>query len=267
MKHEELVSLQSKVDELQAMLVFGKRALPFLEDTFAFVKNIIPIVEAMRASVDATSEKLPKASKQLDTVTHATEVASTEILNTLETMFGKLEGMTSRYQEQQAHTAHLAETMLVMDAVFDSIGPDAMGQEQLGRLRDVWNKHRTFLQSFWDGFPESLQGLQGNCTDIMMALQVQDITAQQIAAVNKLMQSVDGCLNKLMRHFSEVPADHPRDGYTHSHLTVQFDDAADYFGSRDRQKEADALVESAQLKGDIGHDNTHATTNETKEPS
>ena len=267
MKHEELVALQEKVDELQAVLLFGKRALPFLEDTFAFVKNIIPVVEAMRASVDATSEKLPKASKQLDTVTHATEIASTEILNTLETMFAKLEGMTSRYQEQQAHTAHLAETMLLMDTIFDSVGPDTMRQEQLGRLRDVWNTHRTFLQTFWEGFPESLRGLQGNCTDIMMALQVQDITAQQIAAVNKLMQSVDECLNKLMRHFSEVPGEHTAEGYNHSHLTVQFDEAADYFGSRDRQKEADALVEIAQMTGDAGQDSNDMTKNETKEPS
>lgn len=265
MKHEELVALQNKVDELQAVLLFGKRALPFLEDTFAFVKNIIPVVEAMRASVDATSEKLPKASKQLDTVTHATEIASTEILNTLEAMFGKLEGMMSRHREQHEQTAHLRETLHVIDEVLASVGPGTMNQEQLVRLRNVWSTHCAFLNAFGEGFPELLQGLQSDCTNIMMVLQVQDITAQQIAAVNTVMQSVDEGLNKLMKHFSQVPADRDPERYNHSHLAIQFDDAADYFGSRDRQKEADALVAVAHQAKNAEQNGDGATKRPTKE--
>ena len=260
MKHEELMTLQTKVEELQAVLLFGKRAIPFLEDTFAFVKNIIPVVEAMKSSVDATSEKLPRASKQLDTVTHATEIASTEILNTLETMFGKLEAMMSRFREQQEQTRQLAETLHLMDEAWDSMGADAAAQDRQRRLREAWNKHRTFLLTFGEGFPESLQGLQSDCTNIMMALQVQDITAQQIAAVNKMMQSVDEGLNKLMRHFAEVPADHDPQRYSHAHLDIQFDVEADYFGSKDRQKAADALVANAH-QGNSAQEDAMSKTN------
>ena len=51
---------------------------------------------------------------------------------------------------------------------------------------------------------QELESIQTDCTNIMIALQVQDITAQQIAAVNKLMQSVDEGLNRLLKHFSQV---------------------------------------------------------------
>ena len=50
---------------------------------------------------------------------------------------------------------------------------------------------------------QELESIQADCTNIMIALQVQDITAQQIAAVNKLMQSVDEGLNRLLKHFSK----------------------------------------------------------------
>ena len=264
MKHEELVALQNKVEELQAVLLFGKRALPFLEDTFTFVKNIIPVVEAMKASVDATSDKLPRASKQLDTVTHATEMASTEILDTLETMFGKLEGMMARHSEQQRQTAHLVETLNAIDTAFDELSTGTVDQEYVRRLRDMWSKHRLFLQTLGNGYPETLQGLQNDCTSIMMALQVQDITAQQIAAVNRMMQSVDEGLNRLMKHFAEVPADHDPQKYSHAHLAVQFDVAADYFGSADRQRTADALIADVQQASVSPHDDSSLTKTENE---
>jgi chemotaxis regulatin CheY-phosphate phosphatase CheZ len=113
-------------------------------------------------------------------------------------------------------------------------------------VRQALGNHRAALLLPEDNSTDALRGLQGHCTDIMMALQVQDITAQQIASVNKLMQSVDESLNKLMKHFSEVPARAATEGFNHSYLDIPFDDAADFFGSQDRQKAADALVESVQ---------------------
>jgi chemotaxis regulatin CheY-phosphate phosphatase CheZ len=252
MKREELDTLQKKVDELRAVLLFGKRALPFLEDIFEFVQQIIPVVEELKQSVDATSEKLPRASKQLDKVTHATELASTEILNTLETMFGKLEEMSARYREQQQRASRVAETMQRVNAAVDGLGANGAAPEVLGALREAWRNHCASLWTPEDGFPETLQGLQSDCTNIMIALQVQDITAQQIAAVNRLMQSVDEGLNKLMQHFSQVPSNANPSNYNHAHLDIQFDVAAEYVGVEDRQKAADALIESAQVAKDAG---------------
>jgi chemotaxis regulatin CheY-phosphate phosphatase CheZ len=253
MKREELGTIQKKVEELRAVFLFGKRALPFMEDIFAFVQEIIPVVDELKVSVDATSEKLPRASRQLDKVTHATEIASTEILNTLETMFSKIEAMMGLYDHFRSRTTELQGTAQGVESVLEQLIRDSLDEKSSGIVRTAWTRHMDALRSHstHDGFRESLQGLQSDCTNIMMALQVQDITAQQIAAVNKLMQSVDEGLNRLMKHFSEVPHQANPQNYNHSHLNIQFDVSAEYFGVEDRQKAADALIEGAHLGEDV----------------
>jgi chemotaxis regulatin CheY-phosphate phosphatase CheZ len=252
MQREELDTLQKKVDELRAVLLFGKRALPFLEDIFAFVQDIIPVVEELKLSVDATSEKLPRASKQLDKVTHATELASTEILNTLEAMFGKLEGLMTRHHEQQGRDKLVTGSIPIVSAALDALDTGSFSPEQVTRLREAWQHHTASLWCPQDAFPETIQGLQNDCTNIMIALQVQDITAQQIAGVNRLMQSVDEGLNRLMKHFSRVPANADPTRYNHAHLDIQFDDGAEFVGVEERQKAADELVESVRPGKDPG---------------
>jgi chemotaxis regulatin CheY-phosphate phosphatase CheZ len=93
-----------------------------------------------------------------------------------------------------------------------------------------------------------LESIQEDCTNIMIALQVQDITAQQIAAVNKLMQSVDEGLNRLLRHFTGVATEHQQERYLTERLDIVFDSTAEYTGGAARQRMADAVVESARRK-------------------
>lgn len=91
-----------------------------------------------------------------------------------------------------------------------------------------------------------LESIQGDCTNIMIALQVQDITAQQIAAVNKLMQSVDEGLTRLLRHFTDVATESGGEKYQAEHLNIVFDSSAEYAGGAERQRMADAVVESVR---------------------
>ena len=93
-----------------------------------------------------------------------------------------------------------------------------------------------------------LESIQGDCTNIMIALQVQDITAQQIAAVNKLMQSVDEGLTRLLRHFTDVATESEGVKYQAEHLNIVFDSSAEYAGGAERQRMADAVVESVRRR-------------------
>jgi chemotaxis regulatin CheY-phosphate phosphatase CheZ len=93
-----------------------------------------------------------------------------------------------------------------------------------------------------------LESIQGDCTNIMIALQVQDITAQQIAAVNKLMQSVDEGLTRLLRHFTDVATESGDAKYQAEHLNIVFDSSAEYQGGAERQRIADAVVESVRRR-------------------
>jgi len=125
MTSNDLKLLLRNVEELKTMLVFTQRTIPFLEDVIAFVRDIVPMVEELKSSVVSSTEKLPRASSQLDKVSVATEMATTEILNIVEGMMARL----------------------------DRIRKDTGGHPDLESIRT-------------------------DCTNIMIALQVQDITAQ-----------------------------------------------------------------------------------------
>jgi chemotaxis regulatin CheY-phosphate phosphatase CheZ len=93
---------------------------------------------------------------------------------------------------------------------------------------------------------QELESIQADCTNIMIALQVQDITAQQIAAVNKLMQSVDEGLNRLLKHFSKSTSEPQVSRYKHRRLDIVFDSSAEFDATGERQRAADAVVEEAR---------------------
>lgn len=243
MKPEDLNIIVRKVEELRALMVFTQRTIPFLEDVFAFVKDIVPLLEVLKTSVETTSDKLPRASKQLDKVTTATEMASTEILNIVEGMFGTVDRMRAELERRTAAAASLRKGVERLSALAAgsraTAGVEAVHAEVLASLDALAPPAEAAAQ---------LDSIQAECTNIMIALQVQDITAQQIAAVNKLMQSVDEGLNRLLKHFSKSTAEHDETRYRHRRLDIVFDVSAEYDGSGDRQRAADAVMEEARRK-------------------
>lgn len=229
MNAEDMKLLLRKVEELKALLVFTERTIPFLEDVIGFVQEIVPMVEDLKSSVESSSEKLPKASSQLANVSTATEMATTEILNIVERMSSNVDRIRIEMENDQKRLESLH-----LEGV------------PAGRSAAV-----------------NLVSIQDDCTNIMIALQVQDITAQQIAAVNKLMQSVDGGLSRLLRHFTKVTTEQDDSKFRHRRLDIVFDASAEYSGGSERQRVADEVVESARRSG--GHSKTKR--NKKKSPS
>jgi chemotaxis regulatin CheY-phosphate phosphatase CheZ len=229
-----------KVEELKALLVFSRRIIPFMEDVIVFVKDIIPVVEELKSSVEMSSDKLPKASKQLDKVTMATELASTEILNLVEGIFRRIEIIRKDILAREAQLATLREKASQLD---DSRGGESRGAT-VSIVADRWGEFRQALEECAEptSVREALDGIQSDCTSIMIALQVQDITAQQIAAVNKLMESVDAGLNKMLRNFREEQQAAQTPGFDHPRLDIPFDTSAEYTGAEKRQEMADQLI-------------------------
>ena len=241
MKPEDLNIIVRKVEELRALMVFTQRTIPFLDDVFEFIKDIVPLLDVLKASVETTSEKLPRASKQLDKITTATELASTEIMNIVEGMYPKADRMRAEQESRKAAVATLRATVARLCA----LSAGSPGADEAHTLCAEATALLDGLVHSTEAVQE-LESIQSDCTNIMIALQVQDITAQQIAAVNKLMQSVDEGLNRLLKHFVKGAADHEESKYKHSRLDIVFDMSAEYDGSGDRQRAADAVMEEAR---------------------
>lgn len=208
--------------------------------------EIVPLLENVRNSIEESSHRIPKASKQLSKVNQETEDATVEILNVLE-------GMTARITNAETHLQHLktiiqnskdsarkiaekppesssktgcspsAElTMLVVNEFIAGID----GSEAIPVIEDVLSKTKE------------------DSMNIAMALQVQDIASQQIASVAHTIESVEAQLVRALNRFEngnagdivndnadEIPAP-----------ACAFDINARYGGSEERQDIADEIV-------------------------
>lgn len=152
MKEKDILNLLSKAEEL--------KVIQFLEEVINFVRDIKPQLNAVNASIADNVVRMPSASKKLAKVTEATEVATNEIMNTLDTIFSK--------------TDKLSKNLDIIDS----------------SKTEIVNDSKNILDD-----------INNDANNIMMALQVQDITSQQIAAVNHILTNVQSKLAEILSSF------------------------------------------------------------------
>ncbi|MBI5472716.1 MAG: protein phosphatase CheZ [Ignavibacteriae bacterium] len=210
--------------------------------------GIIPTLDRIRLFIEDSTGKIPQASKQLSSVATATEVATTEILDLLErstqtlsdveTSVAKLKSISERQQLAGAALRALAASL-----------PSTNGTS-------AWSEHVTAIEeSNRDASTicEELAGFAKSAKDdimsISIALQVQDITSQQIAGVSQVIESVREQLSKALSNF-EHPIESLADATAPS-LSVPkvFDHGASYDTSQDRQESADEIIKRWQQEG------------------
>jgi chemotaxis regulatin CheY-phosphate phosphatase CheZ len=124
------------------------------ENVILALQKVIRLLDRIKVTIEQSSGKIPRASVHLDTVTHATEISTVEILNVLETISCKIGRIESGLFDLRKLVPFNQDPIVVDDI-----------QRLLGEVKN-------------------------DTMDITMAMQVQDITAQKIAAANNLIESV-----------------------------------------------------------------------------
>ncbi len=227
----------TEIEELKALFILGRRLIPFLEELFNFVKEIAPVLDEINKSLEESSSKIPRASNQLNRVTKTTEMATTEILDALDEMslkFGEIKGFLNAIKLCHEKQKKLAQRMNKYFRRGDFEG-----------AKNLWEKFFEVLKNC-DGFDDVLEKLSDakqSADNIMMALQFQDITAQQISAINHLIGSVQERLSNLLerlgsienRNFvAKLPEDNNREG--------SFNSLAEYVEPGSKQKIVDKVI-------------------------
>lgn len=257
MQEKDIKGLLSKVDELKMVFSFGVRFVPFLEDLLVFVQEMAPMLNEMNRSIQDSSAKMPKAVQQLDKVTSATELATNEILDRVDSMLARMDEVNASFNlirgrlsaEQGAlnSIAGAIEELLAIPGVRESLNrvfEDKRAREkgvEIKRIVDEFIAGR-IEDSVPEKVEQALQDTQSDAYDIMNALQVQDITAQQIEGAHALLRSVQERLNELIVKYSEVePPQEVRKTRAH-------DMEASYTDADQRQQYADeAILEAEKL--------------------
>lgn len=148
-----------KLGDLKSFFIYGQKLIPILQKILDFMQDTVPLLENVNRSIQESTSKIPKAALQINSVTNATEVSTTEILDIVDGMAIDIHGMQSK-----------------LESLKKKVGDDD----------DI-------VSLF--GFVVKIQERMMNIT---ISLQVQDITAQQLSSVNHLIQSIQEKLGGLL---------------------------------------------------------------------
>ncbi|HQT92341.1 MAG TPA: chemotaxis protein CheZ, partial [Candidatus Kryptobacter bacterium] len=162
MNSKNLGGILDKINELRALFIFGQRVIPFLEELFYFVNDIVPVLEDINLSIYESANKMPRASSQLNEVTQATEIATTEILDNLDGVLSKLNAMGSHFQTATGDLTALGQ---LEEEEFELLKKSLSENQKdlLTRVIDSHNRkrnHLNALRSNAGGIEESLQDIR-----------------------------------------------------------------------------------------------------------
>jgi len=244
MNVKEFDDILQKVSDLQVFLEYGEKTLHVLDDVVSFTKQIEPVIGGIRSLVDVTTQKLPRAAEQLETVNRTSEQASTDILNAIDRMSATLEALATG-SSAAPDTSVIRRSAEKIDVLVRTVASQS-SDEDAKELNNLWDLHRQSLRmlesSFVDG--AAIESLRMECTSIMMASQMQDITGQQIATVIGTVQALDDLLRRLLAEvFDVLHATQPKEEGSHEPAAVTV-------GTDERKQLVESLLERART-GDL----------------
>ena len=210
MKEINFELMSQKAEELGAIFVLGQRLVPFLEDIFSFVKEVKPLLDDINLSMEENMNKTQIAAKKLSKVTEATEMATTEIIDIINELVNKSSGISTNLDRLNELDSMKFDTALnILEKVHEAIAEkqDVSSYEvplsdAIGKLKMI---KRDTRKKLFDSTRELLDGINADANSIIMSLQVQDITSQQIAAVNHLLDTIHERLAHILMKF--LPAE------------------------------------------------------------
>lgn len=199
--------LFEKLDDLKTIFMYSEKLIPVIQKLIDFMRNTIPLLESINNSISETASKIPSAASQISSVTTATEMATTEILDTIDKIMSEI------------NTAKSSVDELV------NYNNGAASEDFKEKLNSI---------------STSLDNIFLYANNVTISLQVQDITAQQLAAVNYLIQSVQEKLGILFKDLEDSNI---------SDIKMidknVFNENARYQDTTNQQKEIDQLVKSS----------------------
>lgn len=233
---KNLSEIVTKLKEIDSVFKFGEKMIPVIEGFVSFISDFIPFVEQVSGSISDTRSKIPEASNQIDKVTNATELATTEALDKIDLINTQLSQLSECVDEM---IQHRIQAELLGAELRNEIESNEKATEILNKMLKSLDVGLTL-----EMMKNQIREITSNTDQITMSLQVQDITAQQLAAVNHLIISVQHKLGGLLDVVDST-------GYSTSDNLkmdklpdVHFDANASYNPGSNHQGDVDSIINS-----------------------
>jgi len=210
MKKAEVSKLISNFNAIKEYFDTTKKYMPQIAKLVVFIEEVIPLLNSIHEDLHQFSQIIPTASEKLDKVTSATELATTEVMDIVDRVIGRLNTMTANLDEVEE------------------------GIAQENPVLSTITEKTTIIRKEIDGSQEDL-------FSIMNALQFQDITTQQIYSIGQVIETVQKKLGQLLSGFDDESFHLPKE------RKVAFDDKAEYDFNRSKKSQeiADEFLKRA----------------------
>ncbi len=227
--------LFERLNELKYAFKYGQDLIPMIQSIIDFVKETVPMLEEINSSIADSTVKIPRLKDQINNISDATELATTEILDIVDSISNDIFGLEEQIKNSK-------ETELKRQKNWNEIKKvlNKTGYTDLAEKFEASDNMFTLTS----GILQTLDGIKQKVYNITLSLQVQDITSQQLASVNHLIDSVRNKLASLILVFDK----NARSDVELTKVDVvdngTFDANASYTKSPERQKLADNLVKT-----------------------
>jgi chemotaxis regulatin CheY-phosphate phosphatase CheZ len=217
-----------------------------MKDILQLLRDTIPLLENVRNSIQDSAGRIPKASDQLSKVSEATETATVEILDLVEQMTDRFNKAELRLKEVKSSILHLREDVRASLSILSTTPYGSLSKEKYEEvIHTVYSYYNDPLAERILKETETLfTTTKNDYMNIAIALQVQDITAQQLVGVAEIINSIQQQLWQALQRFDHGTLD----GETVPDDTLRkaYDINAQYTKAPERQLSADEIVRQWQ---------------------
>jgi len=231
MSNLNMTTVFDKLNDLKVLFDYAQKIVPILQSLADFMQETVPLLEQINHSIADSTSKIPKAANQISSVTNATELATTEILDLVDVISNGLNKIEKEITKIQSTESKKKEIINQLELLLKD-NPQA--SELISKYKEI-DITENSIEEINQVFPT----VKNDTYNITLSLQVQDITSQQLAAVNHLIQSVQEGLASIIDDIDSTELD---DMKINAPSGATFDPDATYDKSVDRQDMVDALV-------------------------
>ncbi len=194
-RSENMAQLFAKLNDLKKVFSYGEKLIPIIHSLGEFMKETVPLLENINRSIAESTSKIPKATNQIQSVTNATEMATTEILDLVDSLNNDLTDIEKTMVDILAKETDKSDFLLSLIPILNKQDAEVFIKDFLNKNCSSEKLGQLLLQ---------VGKMKNDSNSIALSLQVQDITSQQLATVNHLMESVQERLASLIQDFDNT---------------------------------------------------------------
>ena len=232
--------LFERLNDLKTVFKYGQKLIPITQNIIDFMKETVPLLEEINTSIADSTSKIPRAKDQIDNISSATELATTEILDIADSISNDLDKIKQEFNS-------LEQKEIKRQEIWNEIKNLLKNKKGAQELIKEYEQLDDFLQVM-KNFREVFDKINNDVYNITLSLQVQDITSQQLAAVNHLIESVRQRLSSLIIHLDETELNNIEIVQMEPAGNSSFNPEAKYTKSQEKQDLANVLVNQSLNK-------------------